>query len=678
MASESSSSQQSQQLLPSSKVNFMYEEGIIAFNNVVALLKYPNELYRPMLSFISNCCINKALTLQPSAMYVEYLKEFWYTADVEEETKTITFLLSWWDKPLSFTQDEFIPAIGLPICKDVVPLPPKETIRAGLATLGLFNKDKPTLSSTVLVNSSPLKMKYFTPVWKLFMQYIVKCLGGMQGSHDQMNLKQQTIAYCLIWGLEIDIRAIIFSDLTHKLQNGKKNKELNIFYTRFLSLIYEELLGEKYISNDLTLVKPHTITAASFQKPLASEEVNADDTSDKSLSRASMQLVTQHKAPTDLKTKKNKNPPYSKPKSPYKVRVILPKKQVAETSYAEVTVATANATQCLEASKSAEEQVNQPTTAESEKESGFVAIEDVTFEHIMDEFNSKTQGAQEKAKSPYDTESEIKIIKSYQAATISGSLFIHQSSSYDQDDQDVIDITPKYAEEGEASESLSGLRSMPDNDLASMPGFETQDSVDHVFEEGTETLHASADKPAQSDPLGHVHEELCLLNNKVNQLESNITKHVSDSIQSTMPLIVTNTLKEQLPGLLSDALKDTLPQLIKDSIKSSVLESIAKELPHVEAQRFVLLRKEMSKSLHNKMRKSIRLKVQKGMKEVRDKLSFCTSTVDTNSQYVQDLWIMFKDMVSILEAAEVFKKANAEGEKWDKNNPESPAKEKDA
>ncbi|GJY15708.1 hypothetical protein Tco_0386130 [Tanacetum coccineum] len=78
------------------------------------------------------------------------------------------------------------------------------------------------------------------------------------------------------------------------------------------------------------------------------------------------------------------------------------------------------------------------------------------------------------------------------------------------------------------------------------------------------------------------------------------------------------------------------------------------------------------------MRKSIRLKVRKGMKEVRDKLSFCASNVDTNSQHVQDLRSMFKDMVSLLEAAEVFKKANAEGEKWEKNNPESPIEEKDA
>ncbi|GJW72047.1 hypothetical protein Tco_0128964 [Tanacetum coccineum] len=163
MASESTSSQQSSQLSPSSKVNFKCEDGIIAFNNSVALHEHINDLYHPMLSFLSNYCIVIALTIQPSAIYVEYLREFWYTTEVDEATKTITFSLSSFKKPLSFTQDEFISSISLPICKNVIPLPPKETVRAGMATLGLFNKDKPSLSSTFLVNFSPLKIKYFTP-----------------------------------------------------------------------------------------------------------------------------------------------------------------------------------------------------------------------------------------------------------------------------------------------------------------------------------------------------------------------------------------------------------------------------------------------------------------------------------------------------------------------------------
>nr|GEX25234.1 retrovirus-related Pol polyprotein from transposon TNT 1-94 [Tanacetum cinerariifolium] len=187
---------------------------------------------------IAGCCAQVLWIKSQLADYdVLYDKEFWYTSEVEEETKTIIFLLSWLDEPLYFTQKDFIFAIGLPACKNHVPLPPKKTVRAGLENL----------------------------------------------------------------------------DLVHKLQNGKKNRESNIFYTRFLSLVFEKLLGDKYISNDLTLVKPHTITTASYQKPLASKvsltshiqnvaklyqepeqslippsgEMNADDTNDKSISRAS-------------------------------------------------------------------------------------------------------------------------------------------------------------------------------------------------------------------------------------------------------------------------------------------------------------------------------------------------------------------------------------------------------
>ncbi|GJR84376.1 hypothetical protein Tco_0155161 [Tanacetum coccineum] len=86
--------------------------------------------------------------------------------------------------------------------------------------------------------------------------------------------------------------------------------------------------------------------------------------------------------------------------------------------------------------------------------------------------------------------------------------------------------------------------------------------------------------PAQSDPLGHLHQELCILHTKVDQLESSISKKVTNDIQSSMPSI--------------------------------------------------------------------------------------------------ELMLMFKDMIFLLEVAESFKKANTEGEKWEKNNPKTSTEEKDA
>nr|GEY59412.1 retrovirus-related Pol polyprotein from transposon TNT 1-94 [Tanacetum cinerariifolium] len=368
----------------------------------------------------------------------------------EEETKTITFLFSWWDKPIFFTQDEFIFAIGLPICKDVVPLPPKEIVRVGLATLSLFEKYKVTLSSTVLVNSYPLKMK---------------------------------------------------------------------------------------------------LTAASFQKPLASEVP---------LISHMLKVAKLSEEPEQsllLPSGEKKIPPFSKPKSPYKVRVILSKKQIVETLYAKVTMATADATKILD------------QHVDEEKDAQFVAMKEV-------------------------------------------------------DEKQSLEIP---------TGSDSDLQSMPDDDLRSVSGFHTADSDDTHENEVSKSDHSFQDDNAFTERLS-------------------LPDHM-DHIS-----LVTNSFKERLPSLLLDTLKDTLPQLLKDSIKIYILKSIAEELPHVEAQ-------ELRKSLYKNMKKSIRLKVRKGIKEVRDKLSCCTSTVATNSQHVHDLRVMFKDMVSLLEATEVFKKANAEGEK---------------
>nr|GEW01286.1 integrase, catalytic region, zinc finger, CCHC-type, peptidase aspartic, catalytic [Tanacetum cinerariifolium] len=91
-------------------------------------------------------------------MYVEHLKDFWYTVEVDDATKDISFSLSLFENQLSFNRFEFLSAIGLTDSKTFVLLHPKGSVRAGLPTLGLADKDKPSLTSTELVNSSPMKL----------------------------------------------------------------------------------------------------------------------------------------------------------------------------------------------------------------------------------------------------------------------------------------------------------------------------------------------------------------------------------------------------------------------------------------------------------------------------------------------------------------------------------------
>ncbi|GKC69410.1 hypothetical protein Tco_1115293 [Tanacetum coccineum] len=215
----------------------------------------------------------------------------------------------------------------------------------------------------------------------------------MQGSHDQMNFSQQTIAYCLIFGLEINIGDIIFKDLINKLQNGKKNRETNVCYTRYISLVLEQLLGENYHDESLTILKPHHISAASFQTPSASEV---------SLTSHMLKVAKLSKEPDES---------LILPFGEANAEATADKSEFGTNATKELVV-TDVPTQSLEASITAKAQDNQLKAANTiEVLEKIIEKEEVTEEQtleiptgvqLLDEVN---KAAQETPQSPYDTES---------------------------------------------------------------------------------------------------------------------------------------------------------------------------------------------------------------------------------------------------------------------------------
>ncbi|GJR64140.1 hypothetical protein Tco_0010205 [Tanacetum coccineum] len=520
MSSESTSSGTPRCLLtPSSKVKFKHHESNIAYNNVVALLEHHEPLFQPMLSFLSNCSICTALTKEPSAMYVEYIKDFWYTAEVDDTTKDISFSLSLFENQLSFTRFDFLTVIGLTDSKSAMPLPPKGT-----------------------------------------------------GSHNQMNFSQQTIAYCLIFGLEINIGDIIFKDLINKLQNGKKHKETNVCYTRYISLVLEQLLGENYLDESLTILKPHHILAASFQTPSASEvsltshmlkvtklskeldeslilpsgEVNVEATADKSQSETNVQPLSQPKAPTAKKSKKKKIPSSTQPKVSNDSREMNPPSTTTHLQVTEELVVTAVPTKSLEASVTAEVQDNQlKATDTTEVPEKIVEKEEVVEEQtleiptVVQLLDKVNKAAQETPQIPYDTE----------------------------------------------------RLSIPDH-------------------------------------LDHICEEVSYLYSRLGNMKSSIVQTVFDEIKSSLPAMITNALKEQLPGILLSTLKDCLPLIVNESLQNhnlAVSEQFAEtqaqlnkkvvkhlnkqfNISHVaQSNRFVTLQKELSKVIKSEVAKKVQV-----------------------------------------------------------------------
>ncbi|GJX48583.1 hypothetical protein Tco_0273773 [Tanacetum coccineum] len=544
MSSESTSSQSHQVLTPSFKVKFQHHECTIAYNNVVALLEHHDPRYHPMLSFLSNCSICTALTKELSTMYTEYLKDFWYTAEVDDATKDISFSLSLFENQLTFTRFYFLSAIGLTDSKTCMPLPPKGT-----------------------------------------------------GSHDQMNLSQQTIACCLIFGLEINIREIIFNDLIQKLQNGKKNRETNI-------------------------------SATSFQTPSASKP------------------LSQPKAPTTRKPRKEKIPSSSQPK------VLQPSRNISTSSpptthlqHAEEFVVITDATKSLDASEPAEVLDQIVEEKEIAKEHPLVIPSDGVLE------------------SPYDTESEIKFIKSFKAYTISDYVV-----------------------------SSSELSSMPDDDLYSTSPFnivkygDEDDDIDmvdskHISKEGTTDtfLNASTEFHSLSRHLDHVCEEVSNLYTKIADMKSLILQSVSDEIKNSVPSLISNALRDQLPGLLSEALKECLTSILHDSLPTQLHQTVVKPMKKqfniyhkAESERFVTLQTQLTKVLKFEMRNSVSSNIRFGMQEVSNDLKTQSKSLRRLCLDVQGMQTQLIDIQGLLESAVIIDDT-AEGEKNKKDKDANPA-----
>ncbi|GJV16232.1 hypothetical protein Tco_1361555 [Tanacetum coccineum] len=541
--------------------------------------------------------------------------------------------LSCFDKPLSFNLDEFSSIIGLKYCENYAPSPPKETVRARLATLRLVDEKDTSISSTDLVNSSPLRTRYFSPTWRVLMVYIVKCLGGMQGSHDQLNINHQMIAYSLCWGLDIDIGNILFSDLVVKLTTGKKGREPNICYTRYLSLIMEHLLRNAYKNDKLKTSKPHEISATSFKKPSASEVpltshmlkvaklspmpeeslilpsggVNAGDTVDKSLFGTSVQPVNQPKAPTDKKSKKKKNPASSKPKTSKIVRESSPIKQVIDTQHAEEPVAT-NTTKGIESFESAEELRNHTKLVDAERvristsiSKYFVHYESAPWNDTLrfitldvDPENSRL------CKDPQHLAHESQTSECLTFTQPQGSLN-HNKKSPNVHETIVENVVknPKITSLGNVSfEELYGHAEESPFDIESEIKFTGKDTlVDSLFldekmKEADFDLESMSDNEimsmSENDEDIDDSEELSkndeidadkVIDDLVNMANTkDATLNVFAALSLPISIVSASlsslgniqTLIAKLPDLLYTTLKDILPQMLKDSVKQAL------------------------------------------------------------------------------------------------------------
>ncbi|GJR15009.1 hypothetical protein Tco_0797661 [Tanacetum coccineum] len=393
--------------------------------------------------------------------------------------------------------------------------------------------------------------------------------------------------------------SILFNDLIPKLcASGKKGREKNICYVKYLSIIMEHLLGEDYPNDDIKPMKIYQITDATFkdstlsevpltshmrkvarlpEKPLKqpSENTNIEATDDISLSGTSEHPASKPKAKTDKKYKKK----------------LLKKLNLIEAVHSDLH-----------------------------------SIGDVPLESL-------TKPADD---NPYDTESEIKVIKKFK-----------QLEDYDMDAELNMSKDPKPSNN---LQDESDLESMPGDEIGSVSESENLESdEDDTHSQNVELskseerdannlideladMNAFTDKPSLIDSLGQLQNEISNLNSKVQNLESSITKQVTDKLEELVPSLVATTLKETLLELISKSLKTAIPQITAETV-DKILRPINKQFNafnKFEATHFVKLHTGLRKDLKKKVGISVRKEVHKGMNTVKVKLDYCTTKVDQN------------------------------------------------
>ncbi|GJX91906.1 hypothetical protein Tco_0345232 [Tanacetum coccineum] len=205
--------------------------------------------------------------------------------------------------------------------------------------------------------------------------------------------------------------------------------------------------------------------------------------------------------------------------------------------------------------------------------------------------------------SPYDIESEIKVVKRFHLPQTNDEVQITFLGSVH--DEIVEEPTDSY------------LHLILDDDVVSVFGFEASKSFNGESDKAETKVELSQSNKVAAD---NILDEMTTLNAFADQPSD--TLKVTDKLKESIPRMVADTFEEQMPELISDTLKNIIPQI-------------------------------------------------KEMDIVKDRMSGYSLMLEKGDVNLRELIKLMKDMVHLLDSASVFHKANAEGEKWEKENLET-------
>ncbi|GKA99328.1 hypothetical protein Tco_0827265 [Tanacetum coccineum] len=524
-----------------SNVNFECGKGVVSFNNDIALLEHTNPLYHLMLSFLKNSCVSTALTKQPSTYYLEYLREFWYSAEVDTSSNTITFTLSCSLKPLSFELSEFSTITGLKYYENYEALPPKATVKVALATLGPADEKNLQFTPSEVINKSPLRIRYLSLIWMV-------------------------IAYILIWGLNVGIENILFSGLVAKLVKGKKGREVYICYTRRAmpkKQVDETQHAEEPVATDITksldasksveeervvkirATRPNRDSVSARSCPISLVHLESAPGSD------TLRVPELHSAFGVTESQNKKNPKVltfeGTESSP---SVFLGQRTGDPSLHYKFTFSTNHLMEELENIKVAKNVVKGQVVTDA----GIISLGTVDLDQVIEE-----------------AESDLESMPDDDIMSISRD-----------DDEELDDFDKEFSVADEVvvdtviDEILIEINTEDTTTLVSVaPSTEVPSVSDSkptiVFPmEDVQALAAKSLYAPGSGPFDHLLRRMDFLAAHVHNMGKSHPKKFADKMDSVVPMMVVDAFEERLPEFLTNTLKNQLPQIPTDSVRETL------------------------------------------------------------------------------------------------------------
>ncbi|GJX68433.1 hypothetical protein Tco_0304160 [Tanacetum coccineum] len=225
--------------------------------------------------------------------------------------------------------------------------------------------------------------------------------------------------------------------------------------------------------------------------------------------------------------------------------------------------------------------------------------------------------------SPYDTESEIKVVKRFKL-------------QYTDDEDQIKFIGPIYS-------------NMEDDTVYRFEAAETKD-------DDTQSKH--------KEGFSKFDEEVAD-NDFVPRL-------VADAFEGRIYEFLSDTLKNILPQIIEDAFKHALPKFdekVHATLKAHVPEIIIKPLNKelnalntLESNRLDALQKKLLNTIEIKVRKFVQRNVRKKFSGVNELLKYCITQLDKSDVNLRELVDLIRDLIILIDSASASAKAAPDGE----------------